>query len=159
VTGVVPDAQGKFSIPESAVFPGATNFLRIRGEGPAPSRYSAAATVAIDPAVDSSSPNQVKYVSVSRSGTQVTVRWQLQQANGKKFKVYFTRVDTGQAVLLTQCRAMARTRHRRIHAHFGVDWSLVWRAATEDVPRLVGRQRSRSPQSPPAGKPSPLRLR
>jgi RHS repeat-associated protein len=102
VTGIVPNAQGKFSIPESAVFPGETNFLRIRGEGPQPSRYSAAATVTLDPTVDSSSPNQVKYVSVSRSGTQVTVRWQLQQANGKKFKVYFTRADTGQAVLLTQ---------------------------------------------------------
>lgn len=36
-------------------------------------------------------------------------------------------------------RAMARMRDRLIHAYFGVDWSLVWQAATDDVPRLEAR--------------------
>jgi len=31
-------------------------------------------------------------------------------------------------------RAMARMRDRMIHPYFGVDWRLVWQAATDDVP-------------------------
>jgi uncharacterized protein with HEPN domain len=30
-------------------------------------------------------------------------------------------------------------RDRLIHAYFGVDWSLVWLTATEDVPQLAAR--------------------
>ena len=49
----------------------------------------------------SGAPNQVRAVSVSRSGQDLVLRWSLEEPNGKDFRVYFEDRATGSTALLT----------------------------------------------------------
>jgi RHS repeat-associated protein len=101
VSGLAVDAEGKIWLPESNLTPDVTNYLRVRRDDGEAGAYSNSVTVAYDPDVNAQSANQVRAVSVSRSGTNVQVRWQLFQANGKALRLYYQRADGGGTLLLT----------------------------------------------------------
>ncbi len=101
VTGLTPDAAGRLRIPESALAPGVPNALRIKAEGANESDWSAPMTLSVNVGLASSAPNQVRTIAVGRNGSNIVIRWSLLQANGKGFRVYFRRADTGTLALLT----------------------------------------------------------
>jgi RHS repeat-associated protein len=101
VSGLHPDSQNVFSISESEFSPNETNFVRVKIESPQPSGYSAPVSLSFDPAVGGASTNQIRTISISRSGTNIILRWALNQANGKQTKLYFKRADNGTTYLLT----------------------------------------------------------
>ena len=101
LTGLQPDAGQQLHVPESALSPGETNALRLRAEGDPGTGYSIPVSLLYDPSVTSSSPNQIRSLGVSRSGTDLVLRWSLLSENGKQTKVSFRRADTGTTYLLT----------------------------------------------------------
>jgi RHS repeat-associated protein len=101
VSGLHPDSQNVIAINESEFSPDETNFVRVKIESPEPSGYSAPVSLSFDPDVTGSSSNQIRTVSVSRNGTNIVLRWALNQSNGKQTKLYFQRTDTGTTYLLT----------------------------------------------------------
>ncbi len=109
VPGLEVEAEGKIWLPESSLAPDVTNYLRVRRDDGEVGAYSNAVTVAYDPDVNAQSANQVRAVSVSRSGTDVQVRWQLFQANGKALRLYYERADGGGTLLLTPAGLAAGT--------------------------------------------------
>jgi RHS repeat-associated protein len=101
VSGLHPDSQNVIAINESEFSPDETNFVRVKIESPEPSGYSAPVSLSFDPDVTGSSSNQIRTVAVSRNGTNIVLRWALNQSNGKQTKLYFQRTDTGTTYLLT----------------------------------------------------------
>ncbi len=100
VSGVHPDAGGVLTLAEAELSPGETNFVRVRRLDPDGTERSAPVAVTYDPGVDSGSANQVRAISVTRDGTQITIRWRLNEENGKPFRVYFRRGTDGQVIVL-----------------------------------------------------------
>ncbi|MDQ7008426.1 MAG: RHS repeat-associated core domain-containing protein [Acidobacteriota bacterium] len=109
VAGVQPDGSGHYQISESDLAPGETNYLRIKSVAPEESPYSVPVSISYDPAIDGSSENQVRAVSVSRIGDNLLVRWSLHQDNGKAFQVYFHRSDNGLTYALSATALPAGT--------------------------------------------------
>ena len=101
LTGLQPDAGQQLDLPESALSPGETNALRLRAEGDPGTGYSIPVSLLYDPSVTSSSSNQIRSLGVSRSGTDLVLRWSLLSENGKQTKLSFRRADTGTTYLLT----------------------------------------------------------
>lgn len=95
VSGLDPDGSGNVSIPENALVPGTTNFLRVRKDTGEPEAYSAPLTIAYDPTVTPTSSNQIRSLSIGRVGTNVVLRWAVLTANNKKTRVYFTGANGG----------------------------------------------------------------
>lgn len=101
VGGIAPDANGVFWIPESALSSGQRNWVSVRKESATGEVYSNVVVVNYNANLTSSAANQVRSVSVSRSGTDVIIRWKVLQENGKKLRVYFHQSGAGEPVLLT----------------------------------------------------------
>jgi RHS repeat-associated protein len=89
-------SSGSIHVPESAFALDDTNYIRVRPEDVGPAVYSAPATLVIDSTVTSASTNQVRAISVSRSGTDIYVRFAQLESNGLSSDVHFRRGDTGQ---------------------------------------------------------------
>jgi RHS repeat-associated protein len=107
VSGIVPNGTGGFWLPESAFLANATNYIRIRAEGVDGAAYSAPVTFSHDPNVNGSSASQVKAVAISRVGTNVVVRWMLNQDNQKKFRIWYRRIDSGALILISPSAGLA----------------------------------------------------
>jgi RHS repeat-associated protein len=93
--------NGLFTIAESSLQAGTTNLVRIKKEGAEDLAYSAPVALFYTNSLTSSSPNQVRGITVSRSGNTISVRWDLQNENGKNFVIKFKRADTGGIYTLT----------------------------------------------------------
>ncbi len=101
VAGVTLDGQGKFTLPESALSPGETNWVRIRKDGQTGSGFSAPVAIVYDPSVTTSSPNPVRALSIHWTATSLVVRWSLAQDTGKSQRLFFRSGDGLTTVLLT----------------------------------------------------------
>ncbi|MFN7967573.1 MAG: RHS repeat-associated core domain-containing protein [Acidobacteriota bacterium] len=99
--GIHPDANGVFSIAETELSPDETNFIRVRVESPQASPYSAPVSLVYDTTVTGTSANQIRTISVSRNGSDLILRWSLNQSNGKSTKLYFRRADGAATYVLT----------------------------------------------------------
>jgi RHS repeat-associated protein len=100
-TGITPDAQDQFWIPESGLLPIETNLVSVRKDDGDIEPYSEEVRVAFDPNVTTQSANQIRAISLSRVGNDLTLRWALLQNNGKKTKIYFTRAVGNSTIALT----------------------------------------------------------
>ena len=101
VAGVTLDAQGRFTLPESALSPQESNAVRIRKDGQVGSGYSAPVSLAYDPTVTATSPNPVRALSIHWASNNLVVRWSLVQDTGKAQRLYFQSSDGQTTVLLT----------------------------------------------------------
>ena len=101
VSGVVPDATGKFCLEESEFALDETNYIRVSGESGESEPFSRAVTLAIDSTVTSESVNQVRAISVSKPENDTIVRFALLEDNGEQTYLYFNRADGGGALLVT----------------------------------------------------------
>ena len=68
-----------------------TNFIRIRGESGEAEPYSAPVTLAIDAAPDPL--HQLRAPSLSRTGANLEIRWDVVQDLGQLVFLYFVRAD------------------------------------------------------------------
>lgn len=101
ITGVVPGAGGAFSIPDTNFSPGETNYVRIRAENQDGAAYSRAVAIAVDPTVTSESENQIRAMSVSRSGQDIVLRWHQLSSNGESTTLFSTNSSQGSDIQLT----------------------------------------------------------
>ncbi len=101
IPGVTLDGQGKFTLAESALSPGETNWVRIRKDGATGSGFSAPVSLVYDPSVMPSSPNPVRALSIHWTATSLVVRWSLAQDTGVTQRLSFRSGDGQTTVLLT----------------------------------------------------------
>ncbi len=101
IPGVTLDAQGRFTLPESALSPLESNAVRIRKDGQVGSGYSAPVSLAYDPTVTATSPNPVRALSIHWASNNLVVRWSLAQDTGKAQRLFFRSSDGLTTVLLT----------------------------------------------------------
>jgi len=101
VAPVVLDAGGGFEVADDDLAPDTTNYVRIKRQGVPGALESAPVAVLVDSSVTPASANKIRSLSLSRSGTTITLRWGLVAGDGKKTKVYARRVDSGTSYLLT----------------------------------------------------------
>jgi len=101
LAGIAPDANGVFWIAESALASGQRNWVSVRKESATGEAYSNVVVANYNASLTNYAANQVRSISVSRSGTDIIIRWKLLQENGKKLRVYFHQSGSGEAVLLT----------------------------------------------------------
>lgn len=101
VGGLHPNSQNVFAIDESNFSAGESNYVRVRIESPQASGYSAPVSLNFDANVNGSSANQIRSFTVSREGTNIILRWALNQSNGKQTRLYFKRADGAATYLLT----------------------------------------------------------
>ncbi|MBP7147692.1 MAG: RHS repeat-associated core domain-containing protein [Acidobacteria bacterium] len=101
VAPVVLDVGGGFEVADDDLAPDTTNYVRIKRQGVPGALESAPVAVLVDSSVTPASANKIRSLSLSRSGTTITLRWGLVAGDGKKTKVYARRVDSGTSYLLT----------------------------------------------------------
>ncbi len=101
IPGVTLDGQGRFTLAESALSPGETNWVRIRKDGATGSGFSAPVSLVYDPTVTPSSPNPVRALSIHWTATSLVVRWSLAQDTGVSQRLSFRAGDGQTTVLLT----------------------------------------------------------
>ena len=101
VAGVTLDAQGRFTLPESALSPLESNAVRMRKDGQVGSGYSTPVSLAYDPTVTATSPSPVRALAIHWASNNLVVRWSLAQGTGKAQRLFFRSSDGLTTVLLT----------------------------------------------------------